>query len=169
MARILQSEKEKVLLNPLEDRRTAVGNLPHAPPRRQGIFWKIALAAGIFVICYSRKLWRIVITENSGKNVMMGKEGKYSQLHETSESLGVCKRLEETQEKTTMISVVKSHEVLKCSEASWSLLKVWSLCFWSLLKSFEHLNSWECGLWLIETPDTHTLTLTYRVEKILGF
>jgi hypothetical protein len=49
---------------------------------------------------------------------MMGKEGKYSQLHETSESLGVCKRLEETQEKTTMILVVKSHEVLKCSEAS---------------------------------------------------
>ncbi len=36
-------------------------------------------------------------------------------------------------------SIVKFHEVLKSSEASSSLLKVWSLCYWNLPKSSSPL------------------------------
>ncbi len=38
-----------------------------------------------------------------------------------------------------MTSVVKFHEVLKSSEASSSLLKVWILCYWNLPKSSSPL------------------------------
>jgi hypothetical protein len=46
-----------------------------------------------------------------------------SRLRETSWGFWDFRRLQETQGKTTMTSVVKSHEVLKPPEVSWSILK----------------------------------------------